>query len=179
MVLKTIKNNKAFSIMGVLVASAIGLIVVAGLTKMFVHMSSQIKTLEQKARQTNLIGLIGNYMRNPDHCKATLDQVPTTDIKAGNDTTITEIKTSGGGKVIDIVAERDQLQTKYGMGGYVALELQCPPISCSSCGSFPCTQGWILSLISQTYVNNVPSFNRIMEIPFSVVHTSATNFTCN
>ena len=174
MILKTIKNNRAFSIMGVLVASVIGFIVIAGLTKMFVHMSSQFKTLEQKMQQTHLVGLISNYMRNPAHCKKTLEQVDA-QIKAGTNVKINAIKTANGGDVINIVTEKSKLQTKYGIGGYTVLELQCQN-NCNSCA--PCTQRWVISLISQTYVNDIPTFNRVMEIPISVIHT-ATDFSCS
>ena len=185
MVSVIIKSNKAFSIMGVLVAAAIGLIVITGLTKLFVHMNTQITQLEKKAQQANLIGLIGNYMKNPDHCKQTLSpgHVVTAINACTSPISIYSIQSSGGGSIIDL-AQTDQLRTQYGIEGYTTLELICTPSSSSPCSAPTATQltnctEWKLSLISQTYINDVPSFNRLMEIPITLNRTSATNFDCN
>ena len=42
-------NNTGFSLIGVLVASAIDLTVITGLTKLFVHMNSQLSQVEKQA----------------------------------------------------------------------------------------------------------------------------------
>ncbi|MDE0092505.1 MAG: hypothetical protein OXN83_04375 [Oligoflexia bacterium] len=190
--LKFIKNNKAFSIIGVLVASSIGLIVITGLTKMFVHMSSQITQLEQKAQLANLISLIGNTMttkilNDAVNCTATLKQVTTPAIppriKAGNKADFYKIKSNGGGDIVDLNASN--LQTQYGLEGFVKFEVECAESSCN-CSSppptptSPCTKRWSVSLISQSRINNALSFNRIMKIPITVNYTGTGNndFTC-
>lgn len=173
--MKFINNDKAFSIMGVLVAAAIGLIVIISLTKLFVHMNSQISQLEKQAQRAILIGLLGNAMNNSSYCKDTLN--PTASyIQAGAKHKLYEIR-AGTGRIVDLTASN--LQTKYGIEGLTYFELKCSEASCSCSG--PCTKQWSLALISQSKVNNIPTFNRIMEIPITVTYNSATatDFTCN
>ena len=180
--MKFLKNDKAFSIMGVLVASAIGLIVIIGLTKLFVHMNSQIGQLERQAQRSILIGLLGNAINNNAYCKDTLLPMAP-NLKAGQKQKIYEIK-SGGGNIVDLTASN--LQSKYGIEGLTYFEVKCAQSSCdcrlTSGATYPCTKRWSLALISQSKVSNVPTFNRIMEIPFTVTYTSHINydnFTCN
>ncbi|MCZ0931758.1 MAG: hypothetical protein OXJ52_01210, partial [Oligoflexia bacterium] len=53
---------------------------------------------------------------------------------------------------------------------------------CKKCpGPFPCSPvKWSLSLISQTKVNNIPSFNRILQQPLNITHTGPndSDFEC-
>ena len=182
-----IKNNRGFSIIGVLVASVLGLIVVTGLTKTFVHTNTQVNQIEQKMRRANLIGLLGNYINNPTVCKETLNQ-EAVKVSAGTNAILTQIKQPGGGTVIDLVAEKSQLKQKYGLDGLTQFQLNCEETGgttpCKKCtgGSFPCPSvKWSLTLISQTYINGLPSFNRILKIPVIVTHTGSadSDFDCN
>ena len=171
--------------MGVLVASAIGLIVIIGLTKLFVHMNSQISQLEQQAKRSNLISLLGHYINEPQHCKETLMQAKT-QISNGNNTNLYIIKVKDGGSVIDLPTEQNQLKSKYGMEGLVKFQLKCEETggttACQKCaGSFPCPPiQWSLSLISQSFVSGVPKFNSILKIPLVITHTGPNNndFEC-
>ncbi|MCZ0933484.1 MAG: hypothetical protein OXJ52_10100 [Oligoflexia bacterium] len=178
-------NNSGFSIMGTLVASAIGLIVLIGITKSFVQMDSKIKQATQKTQRISLISLLGNHINDPGHCKETL--LPSaTQISAGTDTNLQQIKVQGGGMALDLVAEKSQLKTKYGMEGLVDFQLKCEEAggvnACKKCaGPFPCSPvKWSLSLISQTKVNNIPSFNRILQQPLNITHTGPndSDFEC-
>ncbi|MCZ0932525.1 MAG: hypothetical protein OXJ52_05170 [Oligoflexia bacterium] len=172
--------------MGVLVASAIGLIVIIGLTKLFVHMDSQISQLEQKAKRSNLTSLLGNYMNEPQHCKETLLQTKT-QLSAGSDTDLYVIKVTGGGSVLDIPTEQNQLKSKYGIEGLVKFQLKCEETggvnACKKCaGPFPCSPvKWALSLVSQSIVSGVPRFNSLVKIPLLITHTGAndSDFECN
>ena len=178
--------NKGFSLIGVLVASAIGLIVISGITKLFVHTQSQLNQSELKSQRTNFIGLMGNFLNDPGSCKETLNQV-SADIEAGNNTQINKLLAKGGGTFLDIVAEKSQLKSKYGLDGLVMLKLDCAESGtgkpCKKCtGSFPCSPvKWTISLISQTYINGLPSFNRVLKTPIVVTHISsnAGDFVCN
>ncbi|MCZ0932684.1 MAG: hypothetical protein OXJ52_06005 [Oligoflexia bacterium] len=177
-----IKNNKAFSIMGTLVASAIGIIVITGLTKNFVHMNSQISQSEKKIQRATLIGLVGNAMNNPFQCKETLKHIAS-DIHSGNQPpSFHKIKTKTG-TIVDLTPSHLQ---KYGMQGLAYFELKCDetsPVACDYSGascSTPLTKKWILNLVSQSKVNNIPSCNRIMEISISITSTGsgADHLTC-
>ena len=179
----TFKNNQGFSIMGVLVASAIGIIVITGLTKLFVHMNTQLNLSEQKAQRTNLMSLIGSYLNSPNDCKETLSAQAAAEISAGTDKSFGQILTRGGGTVIDLSAEAARLKTQYGMEGYLVFQLKCEETTtCAKCASPPCNpKRWSLSLISQTSINGVPSFNQILKLPLIVRYTGPNDedFQCN
>ena len=171
--------------MGALVASAIGLVVITGITKLFVQMGAQLKQAEQKVQRINLNSLLGNYMNDPGHCKETL--LPSApQISTGNDSSLKQIKIKGGGTALDLVLEKNQLKTKYGMEGFTDIQLKCEETgganACKKCsGPFPCPSvKWSLSLVSQTYVNQVPSFNRLLEKALVLTHTGPndSDFEC-
>ena len=171
--------------MGALVASAIGLVVITGITKLFVQMGAQLKQAEQKVQRINLNSLLGNYMNDPGHCKETL--LPSApQISTGNDSSLKQIKIKGGGTALDLVLEKNQLKTKYGMEGFTDIQLKCEETgganACKKCsGPFPCPSvKWSLSLVSQTYVNQVPSFNRLLEKALVITHTGPndSDFEC-
>ena len=171
--------------MGALVASAIGLVVITGITKLFVQMGAQLKQAEQKVQRINLNSLLGNYMNDPGHCKETL--LPSApQISTGNDSSLKQIKIKGGGTALDLVLEKNQLKTKYGMEGFTDIQLKCQETgganACKKCsGPFPCPSvKWSLSLVSQTYVNQVPSFNRLLEKALVLTHTGPndSDFEC-
>ena len=179
---KPLSDTKAFSIMGVLVASAIGIIVITGLTKLFVYMNTQLSQSEQRAQRTNLTSLIANYMNSPEDCKKTLTQM-LPELVAGTDKQFGKILSSGGGTVIDLTAEKERIKAQYGMSGYVVFQMKCEEASCQKCSSPPCSppKKWSLSLISQTNVNGIPSFNNIFKLPVVITHTGADqyDFKCN
>ena len=181
-----IKKQKAFSIMGVLVASAIGIIVITGLTKLFVHMNTQLKQSEQRAQRTNLVSLIASYINSPKNCKETLTQI-LPELTAGTNKNFGKILSSGGGTVIDLDAEKDRIKAQYGMEGYLVFQFNCeePGSSnpCKKCsGPYPCPpKSWSLSLISQNNVNGIPRFNNVFKFPVIITHTGADDyeFECN
>ena len=175
--------------MGVLVASAIGLIVITGITKLFVHTNSQLKKSEQSANRTNLTNLIANYMNSSEACKRTLSDQMSAELTAGTDKTFGKILTKSGGVVIDLNAETARLKAQYGMTGYVVFKMNCAetsPNTCKKCsGTYPqtpeCEKKWNLSLISQTKINGFSTFNNVFKIPIVIKHTGTGNndFECN
>ncbi len=160
-------HSKGFTIVGMLVASAIGLIVVAGLSQMFANMSSQIKQLEERGGRIFFNESIANYLRAG--CRATL-RGNAGAIKAGNRVEFTQIKGSDGRTVLDLHAEKERLKSEYGIRGHTYFQLTCkeppgsPPYNCnyvSNC-HIPtgCEYNWSLSLISQSMVNGLLMYNR-------------------
>ena len=161
---------------------------------MFIHMSAQQKQSEMAANRTNLTSLIANFMNNPAECKATLSQIQQ-HITAGklnpsneHDHQLNKILTKSGGTVVDLIAEAGKLENQYGMSGYVVFQMKCEETGgaepCKKCaGSYPqnCEKKWSLSLISQTTINNMSSFNKIFKIPIIIKHTGTADseFECN
>ena len=163
--------------MGALVASAVGLIVVTGLTKMFIHINSQISYLEKKTQQINLIGIIGEAMRNPSYCTETIKPVES-DLRSGTTQELYQIRApngSGGGSRA-IMELDDDFKANYGMKGIARFEVSCDEGDCtcsSPSSSSPCTKKWSFNLISQSQNNNVPIFNRIMKTPITITFTGS------
>ena len=175
--------------MGVLVASAIGLIVITGITKIFVHTNTQLKKSEESANRINLTSLIANYMNSPEACKKTLSSQMATELKAGSEKNFSKILTKDGGTVIDLDAEKARLKAQYGISGYTVFQMKCQetsPNTCQKCsGTYPqspaCEKKWSLSLISQTEINGFPTFNSVFRIPIIIKHTGTadSDFECN
>ena len=158
-------------------ASAVGLIVVTGLTKMFIHINSQISYLEKKTQQINLIGIIGEAMRNPSYCTETIKPVES-DLRSGTTQELYQIRApngSGGGSRA-IMELDDDFKANYGMKGIARFEVSCDEGDCtcsSPSSSSPCTKKWSFNLISQSQNNNVPIFNRIMKTPITITFTGS------
>ena len=177
-----LSSTRGFSIIGALVASAVGLIVVGGLTKMFVHMNSQISYLEKKTEQINLIGTIGEAMRNPSYCKETMKWIQN-DLRSGKDLNelwqIRAPTSDGRGK--PIIQLNPAFKALYGIKGIARFDMRCedPGNDCSY-SSYPETKQWSFNFISQSQINNVPTFNRIMKIPLSITFTGSNpdEFSC-
>ena len=178
-----LSSSRAFSIMGVLVSSVIGLIVVAGLTKMFVHMNSQISHLEKKTQQINLIGTIGEALRNSAYCKETMKQIQS-DLRSGNSPQeLYHILSSFDNFRSIINLGDDTFKANYGIKGIARFEVKCEEAgSGNPCrySSYPQTKQWSFSLVSQSLINNVPTFNRIMKVPLSITFnsTNSDDFLC-
>ncbi|MCZ0932447.1 MAG: hypothetical protein OXJ52_04765 [Oligoflexia bacterium] len=125
-------------------------------------------------------------MKEPAHCKETLLQAKT-QVSAGTDATLYIIKVKNSGSAIDLVAEKNQLKSKYGIQGLVEFQLKCDETgganACKKCpGPFPCPPvKRSLSLISQSIVNGAPRFNPILRAPLIVTHTGPNDndFECN
>ena len=69
-------NKKGFTLIGVLVASVVGLIVVAGLSQMFANMAAQLKGMEHQAARVFFNEFIGDQLRAG--CENTLQNGQTT-----------------------------------------------------------------------------------------------------
>ena len=173
-----LRGEKGFALIGVLVASAIGLIVISGLTQLFVNMGAQIKQLESRAGLRTFKSLIERSFQDSAACKANLEQFlgdPADASKAGlwNNAK----KTTGAGTInFDKVRDKDgniiedlsssSLESDYGLSGHVTLQLKCetPPCDCSrhptGWSGGKCEKDWSVSLISQRKIKGVHIFNK-------------------
>ena len=182
-----LSSSRAFSIMGVLVSSVIGLIVVAGLTKMFVHMNSQISHLEKKTQQINLIGIIGETMRNSSYCNETMKPIRNNLFSGTSPIELWEIRAPDGGGGYRLIINLDSaFKASYGIEGVARFEMRCEETGSGtpcrySSTNLPETKQWSLNLISQSQINNVRTFNRIMKTPLSITFNSTNydDFLCS
>ena len=163
-------NQKAFSLIGVLVASSIGLIVIAGISQIFGNMAMHFKKIETQTKFEVFKSQIKNYMLDPEACKRTLEGRQSHLLRGGlKDTkfTFTKIKNSSNQTVFDLedpdmgeIMKRD-----YGLKGYRIFEMSCSSsFGCRSCRNMPpgtCDSGeWEMRLVSQSEIRGVTLFNR-------------------
>ena len=176
--LRFLREEKGFALIGVLVASAIGLIVISGLTQLFVNMGAQIKQQESRAGLRTFKSLIERSFQDSAACKANLEQFlgdPADASKAG---LWNNAKKATGAGTIDFDKVRDKdgniiedlssssLESDYGLSGHVTLQLKCesPPCDCSrhptGWSGGKCEKDWSVSLISQRKIKGVHIFNK-------------------
>ena len=182
-------SSKAFSVTGALVASAIGLVITTGLSQMFVQTDSQIKKLEKKTQRIRLIAAIGDTMKVPGYCKATISPAANDLLSGTEHTKLYQLKTrtSGGGILVDL-SKKQLIEQSYGIQGISYFDLTCEQddndCDCSSATRrSPCTKRWSFNLISQTVINNVPSFDGLVKTPIFVTFIgdpadSDENYAC-
>ena len=194
--LKTIRRNtQGFTVIGVLVASAIGVIVVTGISQLFVNMSSQLKHVENRVKHTFFNEFIGSQLKTG--CEETL-QTHNVHILGGAGTDkkmqFTQIKNANGRVVADLDSEKDRLESEYGITGDAYFQLKCvgwdddsnpstPMLNDCDCSSttppFPCGRIWSLSLISQSKMNDVLVYSRGFSFELDINYTAPNTFTCN
>ena len=179
-----LKHNYGFAILGVLIVSGIGLIITSGVVKQYAHMQTQIQQAERSIQRTHVMRLLENHMSIPGHCKKTLNQVAS-DVSDGTNTELTQILSTHGDPLIELGLSQEELRSQYGVEGLTLLQLQCEETGgvqpCKKCSACNCPSvKWSLSLISQSYINGLPSFNRIVQVPLKLTHTGPgdSDFEC-
>ena len=120
--MKNLFLNRGFSLLGVLVASGVGLIVVLGTSQMMVNLSSSVKDLEKQAKkplfEAMLLHQLGKSCTNT--LKGFSDKIGTQStatssaLKDGSDNLkIAEIKDEQSDVVLDLNAEKQRLAAIY------------------------------------------------------------------
>ena len=157
-------NEKGFTVIGVLVASAIGLIVVTGLSQMFANIHTQLRQMEQKSHKIFLNSLIGSQLKTS--CTNTL-KFHGYSIIQGNSV----------GSFPELRDETDRVILDLGTlgGGHNYFQLRCsdsPDCICNGQSS-PCNRKWTLTFISQSELNGLPVYNRNFSVDLAIKYTSA------
>ena len=156
-------SQKGFTVIGVLVASAIGLIVVTGLSQMFANIHTQLRQMEQKSHKIFLNSLIGSELKTG--CTNTLKP-------HGNSI----IQGNGIGSFPELKDETDRVILDLGtLQGHNYFQLRCsdsPDCNCNGQSS-PCNRKWTLSFISQSELNGLPVYNKNFSVDLAIKYTSA------
>ena len=161
-------SKRGFSLIGMLAASAIGAILVAGIMQFFANINRSVKDMKAEINQSEM----ERYLLETIDCTNTLNEYAKTTtggIWGGNSTSLSEIKNSSGNTVMDLSdsSETDRLEREYGIHN-PNFEVTCVDSSCA-CGTpaptptNPCQKRWSLRLNSQkkvgnSYVYNYPIF---------------------
>ena len=101
--LKQLNNNNGFSLISIIVAAAVGMIVVGAISKVIISQSEQVAYLEDRLSKTNLKGTLQNLL-TPLACQNTFrgQSVPSsprriTELRDTNDNIVYQIPLPGGG----------------------------------------------------------------------------------
>ncbi len=103
-------SHKGFSLVGVLVASAIGLIVISGTGSLVYKVTLSVKRTENLAYTTSLFNQVSSFLQDPKICKETLKD-KTTDSGSNK---ITQIKKEGESIPIIIIDFAPPKELKVG-----------------------------------------------------------------
>ena len=156
-------NKKGFSLIGVLVASVVGLIIVTGLSQMLVNMASQLKQIENRSKRESFTNLIRRDLNNQKACKNTLKDHVYSLWNGGNSQIgFGKIKNSEDEVVFDLddPISNAFIKSNYGLDGAFFFELKCKTPPCTSSCVTPCVNSWTLSLISQSFLRGITLFNK-------------------
>lgn len=121
--LKSLKGgNQGFSLVGVMVASAIGLIVVTSITHLFIQMSSRLTQLEQKQKRMMFYDYLINHFSDATSCLNTLS--PHGTYTAGDTWDVPELIDNTSTTTIDFysTAGKKRLKDDFGIGQFNKLE---------------------------------------------------------
>ena len=189
--LKKSFNPKGFTLIGVMVASAIGLIVVVGMSQMFTNMHSQLKQMEQKSALVFFNEYIGSQLGT--NCKSTLQDWNA--LLTGTNFVFSQLKDENDRIILDVgnVREKERLEGEYGIKGHSSFQMKCSeepetpddpndPDDCNcSSGPYPCNRTWNFNFISQTAVRGLPKYNRVMSFQVEVSYASSDpkDFQCD
>ena len=177
-----VRNQKGFTVISVLVASALGIIVMVGVSQMFANRFSQLRQMEQRSQRIFFDEFIGSQLRTG--CEETLKGLGS-EIWQGRDKNFYQLKNENGRTILDLNAEKNQLKAKYGMTGHIEFQLKCSELlpnncNCSS-GTYPCQKKWTLNLLSQSLVNNMLVYNKNSSFELAIAYNSSlpSNFKCS
>ena len=151
--------KKGFTVIGVLVVSAIGLSLMMNLSQMFANIHAQLRQKEQRSQQDFLNHFIGSQLKTG--CTNTLKSSDNRRIIQGNEVFFSKIKDEEDHVILDLTAQSLELKAKYGIIGNTYFQLRCNSPSCKCVGeSSPCDRKWTLSFTSQSELNGLPVYNK-------------------
>ena len=116
-------GNKGLTIVGTLVASAIGLIVVAGTTHLLIQLTSRISQQESRAKRPLFYSWIAGNLENPTACLSTMGAYT---LSGGNEFDVSEIKDAVGTSLIDFYTPAGQktLEDEFGIDNFDKLQFK-------------------------------------------------------
>lgn len=110
-------GNKGLTIVGTLVASAIGLIVVAGTTHLLIQLTSRISQQEGRAKRPLFYSWLSGVLENPTACANTLGAYA---LDANDEFDIAEIRDAAGSPLINFysTAGKERLKNDFGIDNF-------------------------------------------------------------
>ena len=109
-------NNKGITIVGTLVASAIGLIVVAGTTHLLIQLTSRIDQQEGRAKRPLFYFWLAGVLEDPDACEKTLGDYAL----SSGEFDVAKIKNAAGAPLINFynAVGKKKLKNEFGISNF-------------------------------------------------------------
>ena len=119
-----ISGNAGFSLIGILVSSGIGLLVIASINQVFIHLATRISQHEDRYKKILFHSYIVDTLNDPEACLNTLGDPLTL---SGGELIVPAIKdnaTPPNTFDLTTAAAKKELKTKYGIGDFQELKFQ-------------------------------------------------------
>ena len=178
-------DSKGFSIIGILVASAVGMIVSLGLAKVMTNINTEVADLKKEANQIGLVSQVSGLLKD---CQPILSKsIDANNLQRGQEIVFSELK-DGNGRTILYVgedpsksSEKERAKRMYGLEGHTAFKLSCLDANCDCSPSQPCSKNWVLSLFTMSYKNNLPMYKEVLNQGLRITYNTSdvADFTCN
>lgn len=180
------KNNKGFSIIGVMVAAVIGLIVMGGISQAFINMNMELKGIENRGNLSVLMSQLRASMTTNQGCFNTLNPFRGDTWGGSHSFSFSELRSQTGRVLFD--ANDDAERVSYGFPakqdgsdptdkGWVFFhsENKYPETPLKDCADSSnwiggvCEQTFIISLITQSKIKDHRYFQRPQKIAEVVI----------
>ena len=178
-------DSKGFSIIGVLVASAVGIIVSLGLAKVMTNINTEVGDLKKEANQIGLVSQLSGLLKD---CQPILSKsIDANNLQRGEEIVFSELKDGNGVTILYVgedsskSSEKERAKKMYGLEGHTAFKLSCQDTDCDCSSSQPCSKNWILSLFTMSYKNNLPMYKEVLSEGLRITYNTSDveDFTCN
>ena len=179
-------DSKGFSIIGVLVASAVGIIVSLGLAKVMTNINTEVGDLKKEANQIGLVSQLSGLLKD---CQPILSKsIDANNLQRGEEIVFSELKDGNGVTILYVgedpnkSSEKERAKRMYGLDGHTAFKLSCQEdTDCDCSSSQPCSKNWILSLFTMSYKNNLPMYKEVLSEGLRITYNTSDveDFTCN
>ena len=123
--LKSINGNAGFSLVGILVSSGIGLLVIVSINQVFIHLATRVSQNEDRYKKILFHSYIVDTLSDPKACLNTLGDPLTLD--SSNELIVPAIKDNGSPpEIFDLTTPeaKKEMKTKYGIGDFQELKFQ-------------------------------------------------------
>ena len=167
--------QKGFTLIGVLVAAAVGVIVIAGVSQMFANMAGQLKQMEDRTKRIFFDRLVGAEFVG-DACRRTLRDNNVA-LANGNAIRFSQLKNEAGQIILDLSAEKERLESRFGITGNTYFSFSCNnpqpdgSLNCDCESAFlsvppptECVKTWTLSFITQRRVKGLFVYDKGLSV---------------
>ena len=155
-------KNRGFSLIGVMVASALGLIIITGITHLFVQMSSRLNSLSNQQKRGMFYDYLKSHLSDINRCNNTLKTLDSSSFD------IPGIDGNGDGDLTDsedinfyLSSGREKLKNDFGIENYQVLMTYKRPVCRSLSPACTGLQTATIEIVTMEEIHGkIPIFNK-------------------